>query len=190
LKILLLLVGLLSSFSCFGLTEIFADLSDDLRESTSLIRQNTRTIERVGDFAQECTSRINTDPSLISPCDSLTQKFNIDMGKFYSENQVTVEDLIYPYTLPSKIHEFNDLSSSSVSSTGNVIVAAEHTEMAMDFLSRISDIAEECASKARSYDISGVRTCMDISESLNSHLKEFNQNARLEFDRVLGMSIP
>jgi len=190
LKIALILIGIICSLLSSGISEALATLEDDLKGAPSMLRQNNRTIKRVGDFAEQCTDRVSSDPSVTPICDSLLQKFNIDMGKFLVENQNIIEELIYPYTLPSSIHTSTDLSSATVTGTNDRLAAAEHGSISIKYLETVSDISKECSSRAMSNDVAGIKPCMTVMNSLNSHMKEFNQNARSEFDTILGTVTP
>ena len=192
-----ILTGLLLSIG-FTLTilsssgpKTFATFEDDISQSTAKVRENTRTFERMAEFVRECTSTLKAgDTSLASTCDSLLQKQNIEMGKFFAENQVAIEELIYPYTIPSDTQGLLGLDSSSVIGSNDPAIAIEHGRIGASFMELSSKISDECASKAGLSDMSGVETCISISDSLNSHLREFNQNAEPEFERVLGTALP
>ena len=168
-----------------------ATYEDDLTQSATKIRENTRTMERGTEFVRECSSRVKSgDTPLLSTCDSFLQKQNIEIGKFLAENQVTIEELIYPYTIPSNALTFLAQDSSNVTSSNDLTIVAEHSRAGASFLKLISMIGQECLSKSEANDMSGVKTCISIADSLNSHWREFNQNTKLEFDKVLGTAIP
>jgi hypothetical protein len=191
LKIPLLLVCFICSLLSIGVSEGFAVLEDEIMQSTAKVRENTRTMERIGEFLRECTSTLRAgDTSLNSTCDSLLQKQNIEMGKFFAENQVSIEELIYPYTIPSNAQTFLGLDSSTVTGSNDPTVAIEHGRTGVSFLELSSKISDECVSKLELNDMNGVKTCVSISDSLNSHLREFNQNTKPEFERVLGTAGP
>jgi hypothetical protein len=183
----LAIFGLLfsSSFSF-----VFAALENDLNDTAILARENRRTMERVGDFTQKSADRMGTEPSLISTCDSLIQKLNIDVGKHLVENQAIIEKFLYPYFLPSSIHTLTGLSSANVTGSTDRTVLAKHLSIFLDYSGPISDISDECLSRASSYDMGAINSCISIVKSLNSQMKVFNQNARSEFERVLYTAIP
>jgi hypothetical protein len=90
MKIIILLLGIVAFMSMTSSPLASAtSLMDDVQDSVKVIHQNTRTIERLGDFTEQCTARIS-DLSVIPICDSLFQKFNIDVGNFYVENQASI----------------------------------------------------------------------------------------------------
>lgn len=148
-------------------------------------------MERINEFLRECTSTLRAgDTSLYSTCDSLLQKQNIEIGKFFVENQAAIEELIYPYTIPSAAQALLGLNSSTVTGSNDSAVAIEHGRTGVSFLKLSSKISDECVSKAELNDMSGVKTCASITDSLNSHLREFNENTKPEFERVLGTAGP
>ena len=150
-----------------------------------------RTMERVGDFAQQCADKAASNRSVISTCDSLVQKLNIDVGKFLVENQAIIEEFLYPYFLPSSVHTLTGLNSENVTGSTDPTVFAKNAAILLDYAKPISDIHNECLSRAMSsYDTQVIYTCKSIVESLNSHLKVFNQNTRSEFEKVLNVPIP
>ena len=53
-----------------------------------------------------------------------------------------------------------------------------------------SKLTDECISRGELNDISAVKTCNSIFDSLNKHLREFNENTKIEFERVLGTALP
>jgi hypothetical protein len=67
---------------------------------------------------------------------------------------------------------------------------SEHASVALGYFPIVQEVTEECSSRLSSYDLEGFQTCMSVQESLNSHLREFNQNAKPEFERVLGTALP
>ena len=176
-----------------GLQESLATLTNDLgdsnalSDSTALIRQNLRTVERVTEFISECTNRIASEPSLLLTCDSFVQKFNIDFAKFLAEKKLEIENLIYPYTIPSSVNEFTRLSSLNVTATNDRMILAKHASVALEYFPIVSEMLEECQSRLASYDIRAAQTCIGIMESLNTHFRTFNQNAKPEFEKVLNM---
>jgi hypothetical protein len=135
MKIMLLLLGIVSILSLVSIPLArAASLLDDVNDSVKLINQNTRTIERITDFTEQCTDRIKSDMSVLPICDSLFQKFNIDVGKFYVENQADIEEIIYPYTLPSSISTFSGQDSAIVLGSNDMDTVVEHTTIAMGYM--------------------------------------------------------
>jgi hypothetical protein len=188
--VLLSIIFTLTILSSSG-PKAVANFEDDLRKSTTQVRENTRIIERIGDFLEECTLRLkSTDTTLISICDSFVQKHNVDMSKFSAENQAAIEELIYPYTIPSNTQGLLGLNSSSVTGSNDLRVASEHGSLAASFMELGSKLTDECISRGELYDISAVKTCNSIFDSLNKHLREFNENTKIEFERVLGTALP
>lgn len=181
------MVGIISFALTTDLSEGLATLSGNLTDTT-IIRQNTRTIQRVGEIASQCTDRIATEPSLISICDSLIQKFNIEFGKFLGLNQIKIEELVYPYTIPPSAHGLKGLTSANVSGSNDRAVVSDHAMIAGQYLPIVAELSYECADRASLYDLKDVESCLSIMESLNSHLRVFNENARPEFERVLNDS--
>src|SRR5678815_1195530 len=83
---------------------VYGQLEDEMESATKSLRQYTRSTERLTEVAKVCNSRANSgDFSMTSTCDSILQKYNIEMGQFYKENQPIIEELIYPYPIPVKI---------------------------------------------------------------------------------------
>jgi hypothetical protein len=168
-----------------------ATFEDDLTASSAQLRENTRTYERMTEFVKGCNSKLESrDTSFISVCDSVTQKGNIEIGKFFAENQATIEELIYPYTIPSNTQALVGLDSSTYTGSNDPAVYREHNSVALSYADLYVKIAEECGSRAESGDISALKSCITIVDSLNSHLREFSQNTKPEFERVLGTAGP
>ena len=171
--------------------EAFAAFEDDLKNLPILAAQNRRTFERVLDFLQQCGDKAANDRSLVSTCDSLFQKLEIDVSKFLVENQAVIEDFLYPYFLPSSVHTLAGLSSENVTGSTDPMTFAKHGAIFLDYSKPTNGIIEECLSRVTaSYEMQVMETCMGIVESLNSHLKMFNQNARSEFEKVFNAAIP
>jgi hypothetical protein len=186
MKHIILLLGIVAFLSLVSIPLArAASLLDDAHDSVKLINQNTRTIERVTDFTRECTDRIKSDLSVLPICDSLFQKFNIDVGKFYVENQGDIEEIIYPYTLPSSISTFSGQDSADVIGSNEMATVVEHTTIAMGYMDTIATVSGECANLATSYDLSGAKSCINLMNSLNSYFKVFNENGKSEFDSML-----
>jgi len=196
LKIIVFLVSsILCSFLSSSFFEAFAALEDDVKKLPILGAQNTRTFERVMDFIQQCEDKVASNRSLISTCDSLVQKSNIDVSKYLVENKAVIEDFLYPYFLPSSVHTLSGLSSENVTGSTDPTVFAKHGAIFLDYTKPFDGIMNECRSRGlsaleSSSDTQVIYTCIDIVESLNSHLKVFNQNARSEFEQVLNAPIP
>ena len=183
----LLYIGFTLTLLVSSAPKSVATFEDDVKKSVIQIRENMRTMERIADFMRECTSKVRSgDTSLISTCDSEIQKRNIEMGKFLAENQVAIEELIYPYSIPTNTPALLGLNSSTVTGSDDIAIAVEHSEIATSYLELASKISEECSSRAELSDISAVNSCNTITDSLNSHLREYNQNTKTEFERVLG----
>lgn len=183
------------SILCLVLTssvfEAFAVFEDDLKNLPILAAENKRTFERVLDFIQQCGDKVTNDRSLISTCDSLFQKLEIDVSKFLVENQAVIEDFLYPYFLPSNFHTLAGLSSENVTGSTDPTVIVKHPAIFLDYSKPISGIIEECLRRTTaSYEMQTMETCMGIVKSLNSHLKVFNQNARSDFEKMFNAPIP
>lgn len=186
MKSIILLLGIVAFLSLVSTPLASASsLSDDASDSVKLINQNTRTIERITDFTEQCTDRIKSDMSVLPICDSLFQKFNIDVGKFYVENQADIEEIIYPYTLPSSISTFSGQDSAIVIGSNDMDTVVEHTKVAMGYMGTIGTFSTECANLIRAYDLSGAKSCINLAQSLNSYFKVFNDDAKPEFDTML-----
>jgi hypothetical protein len=180
--------------------EAFAALEDDVKSLPNLGAQNTRTFERVGEFLQQCADKAATNRPLISTCDSVVLKLNIDMSKFLAENQAVIEEFLYPYFLPSSVHTFTNLNSKNVTGSADPTVFAKHGAIFLDYTKPTDGIMNECRSRGgsalesyptvSSSDMQIIYKCIGIAKSLNSHLKVFNQNTRLEFEKVLNAPIP
>ena len=188
---LILSIGFTLAVLSDSVPKAIATFEDEVMKTTTQIRENTRTIERISDFMAECTSRVKAaDITVISICDSLLQKFNVDMSKFSAENKAAIEDLIYPYTIPSNTQGLLGLNSSSVTGSNDPTVAGEHASLVVSYMELGSKLSGECVSRTELNGISAVKTCNSIRGSLNNHLREFNQNTKTEFERVLGTGLP
>ena len=186
----LLSIGFTLTILSISVPKGVATFEDDMKKSIVQTRENTRTMERITDFMTECTSKVKSgDTSLISTCDSEIQKRNIEMAKFLAENQAAIEELIYPYSIPTNTQALVGLNSSTVTGSDDIATAVEHSDIATSYLELSSKISEECISRAKLSDISAVNSCNTITDSLNSHLREYNQNTKTEFERVLGTAI-
>jgi len=194
-KIILLLVcSILCSLLSSSVFEAFAALEDDLKNTAILARQNKRTFERIADFIQQCGDKVPSNRSLIPTCDSSIQKLDIEMAKFIVENQAVLEDFLYPYFLPSSVHTYKGLSSANVTGSTDPTVLAKHMTILSDYSKPMSGISDECFKRRMpsdgTQDMQVIETCLGLIESLNSHLKIFNQNTRSEFEKVLNTAIP
>jgi hypothetical protein len=186
MKHIILLLGIVAFLSLVSIPLArAASQLDDVHDSVKLINQNTRTIERITDFTRECTDRIKSDLSVLPICDSLFQKFNIDVGKFYVENQGEIEEIIYPYTLPSSISTFSGQDSATVIGSNDMDTVVEHTTIAIGYMDTIGTFSTECANVVVAYDLSGAKSCINLAQSLNSYFKVFNDDAKSEFDSML-----
>ena len=196
MKIIVLLVSsILCSLLSNCVFEVFAALEDDVKKLPVLGAQNTRTFERVMDFLQQCPDKVASNRSLISTCDSVVLKLNIDMAKFLAENQAVIEDFLYPYFLLSSVHTLSSQSSENVTRSSDPTVLAKHAAIFLDYTKPFDGIMNECRSRGlsaleSSSDTEVIYTCIGIAESANSHLKVFNQNTRSEFEKVLNTPIP
>lgn len=63
---------------------------------------------------------------MTSTCDSVLQKYNIEMGQFYKENQPIIEELIYPYPIPAAAENSIGQDSSNVTGTSDRTEFLEH----------------------------------------------------------------
>jgi hypothetical protein len=153
-----------------------------------LIGENTRTIERLTKFVNACTNIITSgDISIMSTCDSVTQKYNIEMGKFQKEKQLVVEDLIYPFTIPTYSEIATNLNSAQVVGSSNAQDFSEHISTAQEYNDILVRILDECASVSRQYDYTEIGKCIEISKSLNEKNRIFNTNAGTEINKVLSL---
>lgn len=188
-------MGIICLLMGTGLQEGFATVTNDLgdptvrSDSSALIRQNTRILERITEFITECITRMPSEPSLVLTCDSFVQKFNIDFAKFLAEKTLEIEQLVYPYTVPSTVSEFIRLSSSNVTASNDRMILTEHASITLEYFPIVQEVSEECSSRLASYDLNAAQTCMGIMKSLNTHLRTFNENAKPEFEKVLDMGI-
>ena len=189
---LILQVLFSSGFVLIGLPSIpsvaaQSDLLDKLDESLKLIRENTRTTERFTEFVNACTSLVTSgDLSFLSTCDSVTQKYNIEMGKFHKENQLGIEDLVYPYTIPSHAQSAMNLDSSQVIGSTEPEELLEHIDILSGYNDILQKVLHECGSAGRQYDYQQVGKCIDITKSLNEKNRNFNTNAGAEINKVLA----
>jgi len=189
--IVIVACSILCSLLTSSVFKAFAALEDDIKNFPILARQNKRTFDRAGDFIQQCGDKVASNQSLIPTCDSLVQKLNIEIGKFLAENQAVIEDFLYPYFSPSSVHTYKGLSSENVTGDTDSKILAKHLAIFLDYTKPARGIFNECLSRAlSSYDTQVIYTCKGILESLNSHLKVFNQNTRSEFEKVLNPAIP
>ena len=198
--IVIIACSILSLLLTSSIFEAFAALEDDVMKLPNLGAQNKRTFERVLEFVQQCADKLLTNRSLISTCDSLVQKLDIDVSKYLVENKAVIEDFLYPYFLPSSVHTLSVLSSENVTGSNDPTVFVKHLAIFLDYPKPINGIMDECRSRSlsatESYpvvsasDTQVIYTCIGLLESLNSHLKVFNQNARSEFEKVLYAPTP
>jgi hypothetical protein len=162
-------------------------VSNDVKKSLKAIRENNRSIERISDFAKECTSLLESgDFSKISACGSVMKKFNIDIGSFFSENKDVVEEMIYPYSIPANATDVQDQDSSSAVSSNDTEVIRKDSKLAADYMNKIAQFAGECASRGQTMDMSAMRSCVDAMNSLNDHFRTFNDNTKTEFNDILS----
>jgi hypothetical protein len=165
----------------------YGQLEDELELSTKNMRQYTRSTERLTEFVKICQSRASSgDFSLISTCDSVIQKYNIEMGHFYKENQPIIEELIYPYQIPAAAENSIGQDSSNVTGTSDQNEFLKHGSTTIDYSESIVKVLDEC-SNSSAYDLDMVRKCIAISNSLNDKMKNINTNAKLELDKVLEL---
>jgi hypothetical protein len=101
------------------------------------------------------------------------------MDKFELEQIAITKEQIHKYDLP---WDAEHMSEDEQERLQNAI--------SRDFLRTTSDINNECLSKTMSLDMQVIKSCISIVESLNSHLKVFNQNARSEFQNALDKPMP
>ena len=147
MKVIVLLICFILCSLGERVYEVSAALEDDIRNTATLARQNGRTVEQVLSFIQKCGDIAATNRSVISTCDSLAQKFDIDVAKFLVENQGTIEEFLYAYFLPSSVHAFTSLSSTNVTGSTDPMVLAKHLAIISDYSKPISDISTECQSR-------------------------------------------
>ena len=120
---------------------------------------------------------------MIPVCDAVTQKFNVDIGKFFAENQAAIESILYPYTLPSDIQDKLKLNSSEVIGSSDPQVAIQHNNEASGYMEKSATLSESCVSAT-----SLLTECMGLFKSLNDHFRDFNTNSQAEFDVILASS--
>jgi hypothetical protein len=163
-------------------------LLDELDASIELMGENSRTIQRLTEFTKACTNLISSgDISVLSTCDSVAQKFNIEMGKFQKQNELVIEDLIYPYTIPSHAEIVTNVTSLQVIGSNNPADATKHLSIGQEYNDILLKILEECGSQVRQYNEEGIRKCIDITKSLNEKNRTFNTNAGTEINKVLSL---
>ncbi len=116
---------------------------DEIAQSVSQINENKRSMERIGLFARQCNDLVNLKGlSALPTCDTVVQKFNIDIGKFFAENEAVIESLIYPYTLPLDIQKKLTLNSSKVVGTSDRSVLNEHSNELVGYADKIRDASD------------------------------------------------
>jgi hypothetical protein len=163
-----------------------AELEEEVNSSLKLIRENSRSANHITEFMTACTDKVRSgDLSLLSTCNALLQKFNIDIGQFFIENQAVIEEMIYPYSIPSSAASAIGLNSSGVVGTDDMTEGSKHAFLASDYMGKLAELSKECASRAEASEISSVRNCINIMSSLNDHIRTFNSNAKPDFDKVL-----
>jgi hypothetical protein len=177
----------------YNITSVFASTSqaqpsqDEIDQSIRQVNENTRSIERLALFQRQCTDLVKSkDFSVIPICDAVTQKFNVDIGKFFAENQAAIESILYPYTLPPDIQNKLKLNSSEVIGSSDPHVAIRHNNEASGYMEKSAMLSESCVSAT-----SLLTECMGLFKSLNDHFRDFNTNSQAEFDDILASgSIP
>jgi len=186
---MIFLTGLISLISIDAFASVYGDLSDELDKSTVLIRENTRSLHRFTEFIRACTSLAKSgDLSITSTCDSVIQKFNIEIAKFQKNNQLGIEDLIYPYTIPADVESMMSLDSSIVIGSSNPADLVTHGITSIQYNEISQKVIEECTSSAELYNIDQVGKCIGIFKSLNDYLRNFNTNAGAEINKVLDLA--
>lgn len=167
---------------------VFGELTDELDVALNLIRDTHRSLERFSEFAVACNNLIESgNLSLMPSCDSVTQKFNIELGHFYKENQPAIERFIYPYSIPSSSKVSMGYNSSNVTGTGNIEQFNNHRQTIQQNLHVISKITDECRYSLSQYDLDKIRECMSLTNALDGKIKIFNTNTKIEIDRVLPL---
>lgn len=161
-----------------------AAVIDDLGDSVKMVRQNSRTLEKATDAINACTTKVKNGDLSVSVCDSILQKFIIDVAKWLDENRLPLEDLIYPMTVPDNVYRYTNSDSARVTGTDDFIAIGEHTEIGVRYASFISQFSDECASRINTSDLAAVRPCTEISQSLNDHFRDFNENVKAEYDII------
>jgi hypothetical protein len=168
----------------FTVPQVHAGTLDDVGESTKVIRQNNRTLEKATDVINTCTTKVTNGELSKSVCDSVLQKFAIDVSKFLDENRLALEDLIYPVTVPDSVSTYVLLDSANVIGSDDLVAIGEHAEAGISYTNLIQQFAEECASAARMYDLDTVKSCMEMSDSLNDHFRNYNVNVKPEYETI------
>jgi hypothetical protein len=180
--ILVILISVSTYFPYVNATS----LTNDVKNSLKLIRENNRSIERIGVFAEECTSILQSgDLSKISTCGTVMKKFNIDIGSFFSENKAVIEEMIYPYSIPANATNVLGQDSSSVVSSNDTELVGKDGMLAVDYMTKIGQFSTECSSRGQAEDLSAVRSCVSAMNSLNDHFRTFNDNTVTEFSDIL-----
>lgn len=93
---------------------------------------------------------------------------------------------IYPVTLPSSVYTSADLNTMNITVTKDRADAIEHLSLLIRYQQIIQDFTRQCINSAKLKDISVLTSCISLTAPLNLHLREFNQNANSEFEKILG----
>lgn len=187
ISLAIVILSLICVYSNISLI-VYGALLDELDASIKLMGENSRTIVRLTEFTAACTNLIRSgDISIMSTCDSVAQKYNIEMGKFQKENELVIEDLVYPFTIPSHAEIANNLDSLQVIGSNNPENATKHLSVSQEYNDILLQILGECGSLVKQYNEEGIGKCIDITKSLNEKNRIFNTNAGTEINKVLSL---
>jgi hypothetical protein len=166
----------------------YAELSDELETTLNLSGQSQRSIDRFFDVIRICNNQLELlNLSFVATCDSVVQKYYIEIGHFFKENQATIERLIYPYTIPATSESLVGQESSNVTGTTDPTKISNHIQTARQYGDIQQIIAGECDNLLSENNVNGIRDCMTLINSLNGKLKIFNSNAQLEIEKILAL---
>ena len=168
---------------------VLGELIDETEVALNLIRDSHRSLERLDEFATVCANLIKSgNLSLMPTCDSVTQKFNIELGHFFKENQLAIERFIYPYSIPSDSERSKGYNSSNVIGTVNREQFRNHIQTNLHNLHFMSKIMGECKYVLSQYDLDKIRQCISLTNALDGKIKIFNTSAKIEMDKILALN--
>ncbi len=164
-------------------------IKETIKTSTELMKLNAQDLVRFSAFLTECTSRVNGgNDAKIPTCDSGVQKWNSEVGQFFSENEDDINRLIYPDTLPDDIHVTLDISN--VSSSNDSSFVSEHLQRGSNYMTHLGQMSSKCDSLFKSYNSTAYSVCAPLIKGLNDHLKSFLANSTTEVIQILGIDSP